>query len=177
MRAVNSWVILAVAVALAACATQAPAPSVAKGQTIAPVTAEIAPLTAQTSAGPASVQATSTAAAVAASASTPATASATPQQDKFEIPDGFQQVISHGKKIALYCRTEAITGSRLNKYKVCRTPDELKREQEIARRLIDNSTRGNAAVSAGALGPYGQGTLMGGPGNYTPSPGMPSYNH
>jgi hypothetical protein len=189
MRQVTGVIILAGAAALSGCASRAPAPLAATG-----AAQEIAPVTAQASANAGSVPPTSPVQPVGAPSAAPATstqagttsastlASASTEEEKFVAPDGYQQVIAHGKKMDLFCRTEDVTGSRLEKYKVCRSRDELKREQEIARRTIEKSTRDNAASAASALGPYGEGTLMSGPGNYNPYPsgakgGLPTYSH
>ncbi len=80
-------------------------------------------------------------------------APAVPEKD--DAPLGYDRVIVHGKK--LYCRTEGVTGSRLEKFRVCLTPDQLQAAQAKAKGAIEATARAAAAggqvpLMCGAMG-------------------------
>ncbi len=131
MKQLTSLVILAGAAALAACASQAPAPS---------------------GAGQGAAAATS-AAASANQASAPATASATAQNDKFQVPNGYETVMINGEKE--YCHNVAPAGSRIGQ-RECLTQDQLEERQREAQLYLDNAQRASGATGPTA-GPAGGG--------------------
>ncbi len=134
MTQLTSLIILTGAAALAACASQAPAPVAATGAS----QERAAVASAATSAN---------------QASSPATASATAQNDKFDVPSGYETVVVNGGK--LYCHNAAPAGSRIAQ-RECLTQDQLEQRQREAELYLENAERQSGATgpSNGGNGPF-----------------------
>jgi hypothetical protein len=144
MKLFTNFVILTAVALVVGCAFQAPAPSGAAAANQATAT-----------------QATAT------QPTPPPTPPAAAQKVKFVIPDGYDEVVIHGRKV--YCQTEAPTGTRIQ-HRSCRTEAQLEAQQEAAQRLIQTNGGRSSAMGAASLGPYGEGTQLAGPSYYQPAP-------
>jgi hypothetical protein len=150
MKQFMGFVILTGASLVVGCAAQAPASSTATGgghQTVAAAgsavphaasaAAQVTPAKPQTTSGMSQ------------------SASAAPQKGD-NTSGGYTRVVVHGKE--LFCRTEAITGTRME-HRICLTQAQLEARQEAARQYLETLQR-DAGV-AGAVNPLGP--MMGGP--------------
>lgn len=117
MKRVTNLIILTGASALAACASQAPAPP--KVAATPPVIAA-SPVTAA------------------------ATTSAASSTGNFKIPSGYKRVTINGQDE--YCRYETYTGSRTEKSRVCMTLAQLEAEQSSAQQFLNQIDRTSATI-------------------------------
>lgn len=66
--------------------------------------------------------------------SVPATASAAVQKDKSATPRGYRRAVVNGQE--LFCRKDAVTGSRAERPEICLTREQLDAEQESSQQFI-----------------------------------------